>query len=369
MAHSYETLGRPSEAAAEYNAALKTKPGWLDALHDLALLYMKQKDEQACVATLRRILAVDAVDVRALVEMGGIAGKNGRNDDALAYFRKAIANDPSNVKAVLGLVQIYEKQGQFEEAVTELKSLQATNPKSVEILVHLARILLRLQQYPEAKTVFRQIEALDPDNLAALRLQGRMYAEQGENEQAELCFTKILAIDPAGVDFRIDLAEQLIQSGKLPEAEEQILAYLVERPRDFAVRISLGQLYESMKDPERALATYKEVLASESENIDALTALSLLYQRTGRNAEAVRLADDIVNMQGSRGSEEDLGKLSNSLDLYEKAVHRPQSQAPALAGYPRRRGAIGRRQTGRVLHPRRRGKRFGGPLDGRRNCG
>jgi tetratricopeptide (TPR) repeat protein len=332
MAHSYETLGRPSEAAAEYNAALKTKPGWLDALHDLASLYMKQKDEQACVATLRRILAVDPVDVRALVEMGGIAGKSGRNDDALAYFRKAIANDPSNVKAVLGLVQIYEKQGQFEEAVAELKSLQATNPKSVEILVHLARILLRLQQYPEAKTVFRQIEAIDPDNLAALRLQGRMYAEQGENEQAELCFTKILAIDPAGVDFRIDLAEQLIQSGKLPEAEEQILAYLVERPRDFAVRISLGQLYESMKDPERALATYKDVLASESENIDALTALSLLYQRTGRNAEAVRLADDIVNMQGSRGSEEDLGKLSNSLDLYEKAVQRYGSSNPDAIG-------------------------------------
>lgn len=332
MAHSYETLARPIEAAAEYNAALKTKPGWLDALHDLAVFYIRQKDEPSSVATLRRILAVDASDVRALVEMGGIAGKGGRNDEALAYFRKAIATDPANVKAVLGLVQIYEKQGQFEEAVVELKSLQTANPKSVEILVHLARILLRIQQYPEAKSVFRQIEAIEPDNLVALRLQGKMYAEQGENELAEVCFTKILAIDPAGVDFRIDLAEQLIQSGKLPEAEEQILAYLVERPRDFVVRISLGQLYESMKDTGRAQATYKEVLASEPENIDALTALSLLYQRTGRNADAVRLADDIVNMQGSRGSEEDLGKLANSLDLYEKAVQRYGSSNPDAIG-------------------------------------
>ena len=159
-----------------------------------------------------------------------------------------------------------------------------------------------------------------------------MYAQMGDSAQAEACFAKILAINPEEIDFRIDLADQLLQSGKLPEAEEQLLAYLKERPRDSAVRVSLGQLYEAMKMTDEAQAAYNEVLAREPDNIDALTALSLLYQQTGRNADAVRLADEIVNMQSSRGSEADLNKLSDSLELYERAVNRYGSSNPDAIG-------------------------------------
>ena len=333
MAHCYESLSRPSEAIAEYNAALKTKPGWLDALRDLSALYARQKNEQSSVATLRRILAVDPSDSRALTEMGNVAARAGHADEALAYFRKAINSDAASVAPVLALVQLFERQGNYDGALQELKTVAAgPNASNADILTHLARLYVRQQQYPEARAVFAQIEKTDHDNVAMLRIKGRMFAQLGNNEESELCFARILAISPTEIDFRIDLADQLMQSGKLSEAEEQLLAYLNERPRDSAVRISLGQLYERMGENSKALAAYKDVLAREPENLDARAALSLLYQRTGRNAEAVRLADEIVNMQGSRGTEEDLSNLSNSLELYENAVHRFGSTNPDALG-------------------------------------
>ena len=78
--------------------------------------------------------------------------------------------------------------------------------------------------------------------------------------------------------------------------------------------------------------TYHEVLDRQPEHIDARAALCMLYQRTGRNSEAVQLADEIINLQGSRGSEEDLARLSESLELYEQAVQRYGSMNPGVLG-------------------------------------
>ncbi len=332
MAHSYEILDRPKEAIAEYNAALKTKPGWLDALRDLASLQGRTGDEVACASTLKRILAIDTNDSRAYTEMGQILLKSGKTEDAVVWFRKAIQADSSNFQAVLALVQLFEKQGNLEAALKELEEHDRRNPEVFDVLLHLANLYLKVQQFPEAKQVFRRMDEIHPENVNALRLKGRMYAQLGDSEEAEVCFAKILNIDPTEIDFRIDLAEQLLQSGKLPEAEEQLQAYLKERPRDSVVRLSLGQLYENMKDYDRAQDAYKEVLSRDPQHIDARVALSLLYQQTGKNAEAVRIADEIVNMQGSRASPEDLSNLAGSLDLYEQAVKRYGKSNPAAIG-------------------------------------
>lgn len=332
MAHSYEILDRPKEAIAEYNAALKTKPGWLDALRALASLQGRTGDEVACASTLKRILAIDTNDSRAYTEMGQILLKSGKTEDAVVWFRKAIQADSSNFQAVLALVQLFEKQGNLEAALKELEEHDRRNPGVFDVLLHLANLYLKVQQFPEAKQVFRRMDEIHPENVNALRLKGRMYAQLGDSEEAEVCFAKILNIDPTEIDFRIDLAEQLLQSGKLPEAEEQLQAYLKERPRDSVVRLSLGQLYENMKDYDRAQDAYKEVLSRDPQHIDARVALSLLYQQTGKNAEAVRIADEIVNMQGSRASPEDLSNLAGSLDLYEQAVKRYGKSNPAAIG-------------------------------------
>ena len=197
MAHSYEALGRPSEAVGEFTAALKTKPGWLDALRDLASLYLRQKDEDSCLSTLRRILAVDPSDTRALVEMGSIASKNGRTAEAADYYSSALKADPFHIPAALGLVQLREKEGKLDDALADLQSLNARSPGLPDVLIHLARLYVKLQQYPEAKAVFRELGGTESENIAALA-PGRMYAQLCETSKLNSAFPAS-RLDLAGI--------------------------------------------------------------------------------------------------------------------------------------------------------------------------
>lgn len=330
LARLYRFQGKPLDAEKEYMAAVKNRPAWVQALRELASLYDSIGDTEKYIDTLKRILSVDAKNVQALLDYAEFSGKHERIEEAKTLFEKAVRIADSDSKPSLAFAAFLRSIAQVSEALATLENFNKRHPGSMDVMLDLAEMYMNQFQYPKVRELFTECEKIDSDNLKFLSLQGRFYITMGDNERARFYLARIFSIAPTKVEFRMEFAAQLAEAGLLPEAEEQITAYLNEKPSDHGARIILGAIYEQMENFDSAAACYKTVIAEEKDNFQANTALSLLYQRMGKTMDAVRLADEMVNLQGSRASEEDLASLGKSISLYEQAVDQYKTTNPSV---------------------------------------
>lgn len=331
LARLYRMQGKNSDAEKEYNTAIKNQPAWIQVLKELASLYDITGETDKRKETLKKILSINASDVFSLVEYAEIESTQEHYESAKKFFEMAVKAAGSDMKPSMEYARFLHSRGQTTEAASVLEKFNKDYPGSMEVLLDLAELYLTLFQYPKAREIFNECDKIDENNLKLLSLKGKLYVAMGDQDRARFYLAKILTIAPGKVEFRLEFAEQLAETGLLPEAEEQLVAYLEEKPEDHGARILLGAIYEQMKDFEKAAACYMAVIAVEKDNIQANSALSLLYQRTGKTAEAVRLADEIVNLQGGRANEKDLSSLEESLSLYEQAVNHYKISNPGAA--------------------------------------
>ena len=106
----------------------------------------------------------------------------------------------------------------------------------------------------EAAGAYRRALALDPNHQDALLNLGRLQHEAGQLREAETCYRRVLAISPS----------------------EPVAAY------------NLGVALEDRGQLDQAAKAYEAALAADSENADACFNLAGVYERLGREPDAVR---------------------------------------------------------------------------------
>ena len=104
------------------------------------------------------------------------------------------------------------------------------------------------------------------------------------------------------------------------EASQYLKTYLAERPKDIDAYFLFAKILEEKNKPDQALKTYEKILRLDTGNTQALAAVSRLYQERGKSSQALILADELVNLQGTRGNSADLGELRTSLEMYENVL-------------------------------------------------
>ncbi|MFE0516105.1 tetratricopeptide repeat protein [Streptomyces sp. NPDC058964] len=85
--------GRPADARADYDNALKTDPAFPSALFNEAVL-LETSDPDRAVELLERVIAGNPKAATAHLHLGRIWEQKKRDDDAADEFRRAVADDP-----------------------------------------------------------------------------------------------------------------------------------------------------------------------------------------------------------------------------------------------------------------------------------
>jgi tetratricopeptide (TPR) repeat protein len=316
-----EANGRLEDAAGEYRASLRSKPGWVDPMNNLGIVLFKQGQHKKAMDTFNRILDMDPFNAEARNNMGVVLNDQGRTREAVQNYRRAIEADPKYVKAVVNLERALESSGDFGDAVVELEKLVKLTPDSAEVHFRLAGLYLKLERYPEALEEARAALEWDPENIQALRIMGTVQRILGDDQDAKAAFEKILSIDPGNYIFHLDLADIHFRRKEYKEAENRINAFLARRPNDRGAKLLLGRLYAEMGNRTHAIQIFEELARADPNDTEALAAAAELHREAGSIEKAVRAADTLVNLQGKRGTSEDLSSLNESLEFYENAVN------------------------------------------------
>lgn len=152
--NAYLASGKPAQALADYDRALKLKPGLLDvqAIKAEALSAMGKFEE--ALTTIDAVLTARPSDAEALSTRSVILMGLGRPDDANADLNRQLALLPTSQAAARACIAL--RLAAYELAFAELDSVIARQPNDPYWRLYQATARLRLGQPPATVQVAEQ---------------------------------------------------------------------------------------------------------------------------------------------------------------------------------------------------------------------
>jgi tetratricopeptide (TPR) repeat protein len=261
--------------AAEAERDLKTaieKDGKLPGPHlRLAQLYREQGKGREALESYERALglAKGAESVPIRIELAGFQEQQGRPDQARELYEAAL------------------KAGDEPIAKNNLAWILANTPNASAD--ELDRAMQLAQDAKESR----------PDMHAFADTLGFVMLKKGRSAAAISLFKEAISGYEPGAErgrTREHLAMAYEQEGDKVAAVEQLRLASQESP---ALAAKLGQYYERVGEPEKALSSYREAIErSPMQAIEAYVALADLYRRTNRERQAIDTYESLLAKRG-----------------------------------------------------------------------
>lgn len=226
LGDALSSAGRPDEATAVYQEALRREPRSAPALERLALALAAQKR---------------------------LAG-------AEAALNSALAIAPESAGTWILLGSLHAQQGKLREAVAALERATAIDPDLPDAWNTAGAIRFELGDVAQAEKALRRALLLQPNHAPARNNLGNLLSASGRFEQAALEFECALRIRPNYIGARYDYALALAKVRRPDDAEKQLLTILRTDPNSAAAHDFLGNILLAEGRSRDALAHYREAV-------------------------------------------------------------------------------------------------------------
>lgn len=164
LAEVLETQEKFSEAASEYRVILRQQPRMPAFHYKLGKMLLRAdpspQGEDAAMAEFRAELEINPLDVPSHVELGELALKGGRAQDALKLFSRATELQPGQPAARLGLARAMIANRRYEDALISLEQAQQLAPKDEAVLYQKMLALRSLGRQADARQAQAEFQKL-----------------------------------------------------------------------------------------------------------------------------------------------------------------------------------------------------------------
>lgn len=310
IARSYAETGETKKALSHYEAALRAKPGWLDAIEEYANLLLKNNKVSEAEETVQNALKLNPDDVKMHTSLGNVYNRKNIYDNAEIEFKKALDGDDEYKPALTGLARSLEKQGKHAEAAETINKAQRLNPDDVAIIKQSAEVLLSANFLPAAYEKISRLWEINKDDPQTISLLGQYYISKGDESKIEGCFDKIQKVAPDYKDVYRDWGMRYIQKGDSRKAEQYLKTAIRQNPKDAESMMYLGEVYESQKRPEDALAMYKQASHADSFNELSKKETKKLTDAGVRDHGEIRFSD----LNGEKNNKSETDEFPDLLD-------------------------------------------------------
>jgi len=316
-ARSYQALGKESEAKAAYENALKSKPGWKDAMNGYAELLMHSKDLGKCDSILEQALKINPESPELHSSKGNLNVRQGKYIDAENSYNTALDFDDENMNALNGVEQLYEKQGRNNDALKKIQRMVDLAPENLEYELRYSKLLINQKRLEEAGEKLKSLYQDNLDNTSYLNTLAQYFIRSGHVEKANGCFQRIAELEPGNVTYMRDAASQFYLNQQYDEAAESLDHYLQRKPNDPIALALRGDVYDKKDDPENALRSWKKALEFDENNPMILASVQRVGNENGEQTEIAALMTDILTDNINNGDSE---SIRQSMEMYENNI-------------------------------------------------
>jgi len=191
--------------------------------------------------------------------------------EAVARAARDHPDDPAMQAAVAEAYAMLGEAARARSAAEAAARLSASTPTAA---CAVARSLVRLGRLGEAEALLARTVKEAPDSAYPRFLLGGVFLARGQNLAAVEQFRKALALDPLSHEFRLALAQALVRSAMLEEAEEHLRTILARDPANERAALLLAQVQATLGKEVGGEALLQGALAGKGERLIAQTYLA-----------------------------------------------------------------------------------------------
>ncbi len=271
LGDGWQAGGKPGEALAAYERAIRLRPDSLRGLLSLAAAWKAAGQPSRSAEALKRAIQLAPSDARAWYQSGMLAAEQRRTNEAIERIQKAIALDP-------------DLPGEYTS---------------------LADILARTGQNDRAEAALREALRIDPYDAAAWDLSGRALAGKSQLPQALYDFERAIRCRPNFAPHLYDYALALSSASRFEEAQESVEAALRADPKMAEAHELLGGLFSRKRRLPEAIREYREAVRLRPDFARAQLDLASALAAQGDIPGAVQLLRD-----AAKGSDPEVARLA-----------------------------------------------------------
>lgn len=308
---SANALGQPPQHQAEK----------VRSYYETAHKFEERGDWQQAEQTWRIVLKLTNDDARAWTNLGVVLNRQDKTDEALEAWKQAVTLDPKLAGAHFNIGLTLVRKGEYAGAITPLRQALALEPNNDGARRALAIALVGREKYQEASREIAQLLFHSPEDTALLELAAKSFMQQrryheaatvlqrrlrlpnttaflwsqygdaldgaGRTPEALEAYRKAVEVDPESTITRYGLGYLHWKLYQYDDAERELLEVLRRSPNDPRASFTLGDLYLTRGDAQRALPLLETAQASYPNEFDTRFALGRALVLTGKLKEGV----------------------------------------------------------------------------------
>jgi tetratricopeptide (TPR) repeat protein len=322
-------LGLDSEAAREYQEAVRTDPTLEDAYKNLGFLEWTEHDLDGARAHLKRAVDLAPDDSFAHYYLGRVELDAKLYESAFQELDRSGMPWPSDVEFLIEAANGYSALGQREET-RKITNRLSTMPLNEDEVVSVAWLLLSVKENDTAINLLHrlserqnpacprwaqfdlalaylltgkyetaadrarlflkasQIAAPTPSETAsAWSLIGISNANLNQGEASVEAFREAAKLDPTREEHWLNLTRELMELNRYTDAISATHEGLESNPKSYALHLRLGAAYLSTDRYPEAEAVFRQLVDAGDPLPTSYVGLAQVLLRTGRAAEAV----------------------------------------------------------------------------------
>ena len=257
-------------------------------------------------------------------------------EQADAAASKARSLNADSVPVLLASGSVQQQHGQYERAISDFQRATEIKPGDAEAWRLLANCYEQANRPDDAVATYRRAIEAQPNYYRHHLTFGTFYLNRSQYERAAEQYRRVIAIAPGLASGHMDLGLALMQLGRFPEAESELLEARRLNPAK-NVLINLGALYYAQGRFLEAIPLFEQSLKAGAPMALQYRDLGDVQRQLGRTRlplqsyrKAVALAEEDITRNPRRAAAHGLlGFLSAFLGLGERARFE-LSQALAL---------------------------------------
>ena len=205
----------------------------------------------------------------------------------LADCDEAIKLEPRDPGALRFRGMLHLNANNLDKAEADLSAAVALEPKDPDTYEALGVAQALEKKYDEAMESFNKTIELEPDSPAALVHRARIRAIKGDAPAALRDVDQALKLQPGAVQGLQLRAGLLAGIGKYEPALADLNILRRAAPADPELLVQIAALEQAAKQPDKAVATYGQLLLAEPQSTAAHRGRADAYLSLGKQAEAI----------------------------------------------------------------------------------
>jgi len=159
LATAYASLGRVSDARAEYDRAVALAPANPDILAGRADLHSNLWEIPEALKDYETAAAADPGNAKRIAAVGATLGLLGRDEEAMARLNEALNMTPDDTSIRMQRGMQHRRAGRFTEAAADLDRCLESEPDSTDMLAIRADIAVAAGEHERAMTLLDRVIA------------------------------------------------------------------------------------------------------------------------------------------------------------------------------------------------------------------